>query len=72
MNMKKILILIVFLYVGNIFGQTHVRKTRSDKGGKHKHSLNYEIKRLKKIRLQVIVQRQNLHIQQSVVKNNGC
>jgi uncharacterized protein YxeA len=48
MNMKKILILIVFLYVGNIFGQTHVRKTRSDKGGKHKHSLNYEIKKAEK------------------------
>ncbi len=46
--MKNILFLLIFLSGLTIYGQTHTRKTRSDKGGTHKHSLGYNVKKATK------------------------
>ena len=47
--MKKIIALsLICLFVSNFYAQTGKRKTRSDKGKTHSHTLNYEIKKAMK------------------------
>lgn len=43
--MKKFIILLFIININVCFSQTHTRKTRSDKGGKHKHSTSYTVKK---------------------------
>ncbi len=43
--MKNLLILILVITSNICISQTHTRKTRSDKGGKHKHSTTYVVKK---------------------------
>ena len=44
--MKKIITFVfVFLFIGNFYGQTHTRKTRSDKGKTHSHTTTYVVKK---------------------------
>lgn len=43
--MKKIILLLMLLSAKIFYGQTHTRKTRSDKGKTHSHTTSYEIKK---------------------------
>ena len=43
--MKKIFLIILILTAGFYFGQTHIRKTRSDKGKTHNHTTKYYVKK---------------------------
>lgn len=43
--MKKLLLLILIFSASSTFAQTHTRKTRSDKGKKHSHTLGYTVKK---------------------------
>ena len=43
--MKKLLLLVLIFSSCFSFAQTHTRKTRSDKGKKHSHTLGYTVKK---------------------------
>lgn len=43
--MKNLFLVLFIIAFSNSFAQTHSRKTRSDKGGKHKHSTTYIVKK---------------------------
>ncbi len=43
--MKKLLLIVLIFSASFSFAQTHIRKTRSDKGKKHSHTLGYTVKK---------------------------
>jgi hypothetical protein len=43
--MKKNLLFVIIFSASFSFAQTHSRKTRSDKGKKHSHTLGYTVKK---------------------------
>jgi len=43
--MKTLLLFLILFSAFTFYGQTHTRKTRSDKGKKHSHTASYNVKK---------------------------